>query len=510
VSDRRARSTLRDMTDESLGPQAIFDAIAEQLLRASSDRPVALESYEARFSLLLDVLLGHPRVRGTGRPRDYPLTPGRMASLRLATALTCLRVGLPVLKNRRGPVRLGGKSTDYRFYDFVATLRVLPLRAKGQPDVPLLDGPVVFAGAMLAVLWHLARQLFPVDARGRLGAAGLEAVERVTGTLALNETERRQSGLLVERGPDDATAAWAETCKWSAPTSFPKKDWLLLAEQVACLASLAEAADPGALAALLTPSWILRLERDHAATFRSGSPVATSLTEDERDRASRSLAVFGRSYDDKANDILPLLATFASHRVHRVEFQNRNIQSLLNQAKVPAIARGISAWALRATALLRDELSRESAEGSLRVLSDSDAKTVLVGPAIPRASAVARAHHLLRPQASDLLVTLPALRGCAWNLDDCTAFERLSPNLYLRVSSLTLLELAVGSQSYRAADDATNDAQRDRLTEPLQAGAIPPREAGTCWGLYGEQGIGTPPWYEKGRDDRMRVHPRAP
>jgi hypothetical protein len=497
-------ASLPAMSSDLLPPDAIFSSIADQLVSASSDRPIGFESHETRLSLLLDVLLGHARIRGTGRPRDYPFTEARRRSLALGTALTGLEVGTRAMPDCKPGtlVALGSLMVRYQFYDFIAALRLMPLSdtSPGSPDGT--TGVQVFGGATVAVLWHLARQLHPMDEKGNLKAEGLRAIERVARVLSLNAAERKAAGFDTGR-PEKGVSSW------KSPKGTGVGEWIVRAEQLAALAALTASEKPGVLAAMLPPGRITRLNRAHHLAFRAPKRAPLALSPADLEQAQHLCGFFGCKLDVRASGLLTMLAGFASQRVHRLEFQNRNVQSLLNQAKSPFIARGISAWALRATASLRDDLTRLAAEPALRVLSDSDAKTVLVGAPIGRVAAVARAHRLLRPRAEDMLRALPPLADCADAASSDSAYERISPNLYLRASSLTLLELATGSSAFDKEEKAQRAPTRDRLTEPLQEGAFPPREGGSCRGLYGETGVAVPPWYEPTDEKAGGYSPRA-
>ncbi len=526
-------------------PEQFTRLFCELLSRASTPALPPYLSYRDRWILTCDILLGHPPVRGAGRPRDYPMGPTRQLSLEL-TALLRPRHGVVTVlaPTRARSVTVASVHVPYRLHDFVAAARTLWLTIPEPPQPAALT---------LGLLYHVLRCLICAPRRdapysqAKRRALCVRLMRVLAQSLGFNKNERSQAGLneawsfgfgtkseLPVGGPLDVIAGGA------VEAFFRLTEWM------AILSVLAEFAPPGHLATALDAAYALgdRETSDEGRARQVAENLAAAIclagedcvlkTQSDDELVFRDGALAGAQ-----KSMQQYLFALAQLHLVQLEIKGRGVQDFLAMGRTWSTTRGLSAWASQTTARLREQLIEVLGPNNAALLTDSDAIVLFAARADPRTStdpsdrdhppvgdyqatklrttAVTVAAGLETWDREQLLNALPVLTALpSVVLDALIPTKRLWPHLLIRAQSHTLLDFCVRSASWNADDSAKRAERRrkDAATLRFDYGEEPSDLADAlCWGLRRADApianADNPPWLGAGVQGAMTYCPRA-
>ena len=440
----------------------------ELLDLCASPTLVAYLTIEDRIALVEDILLGHPLIRGGSRPRDYPLSSAREASLAIARLL------------RTDVAGIDPSCATYRLYDFVAAHRVLRLTRYARPD-PALHGEAPAALRMLCrllthVIWALDRASSTYA--GTPSREASDVRRACLRALGINQTERAVSGFADERSP-----------------SIESDELCVDAELLARVG--ARAAD-------------LSADRDEGASFRALPPM------------SKWLAVANDADEPLMQALLQQRDRLGGTPLRLVTIKAKHVQAFLRRARASSIQRGASTWASQTIARLRDHFASPAWGGRpCSLLVDSDAIVVLAADEQVTLEAVhGAAERFLSEWANagrGLNQDYPRLEPALLAAARCGhAVRSIHPDVSVEVLATSLADFAVDCTSKETAVPPDFVA-RTRL---IVARAGPERalsSAEACAGVRGEPAfdaprtagepdLRVPPWYRRAGPAGFRAY----
>lgn len=434
-----------------------LDVFEDVFSLVSAPTRIEYLDYEQNWRLLIQVLLGHPPIRGGIRPRDFPIGHHHERALQLASALCHARVPYAIGSYLRIPAR-----GSYSLHEWCIAFALLSLEEERQ---------VGYRFRIRIVLEKLQDVLYRADPeRGRL----------------FHDTSCLMFGL---RAPEMERVN-------------PQQE---LFQQVQ------RRADVAALSALLSHT-STPLSAGEGAILESGIDDKCRLVFEET-TVSRPSDHFRSHHLQR---YLCALDELAAVDLWLITIKGNKIQKLLDRCKLSFIRRGASAWCSQSLALLRDELlCTPLLDAPPMLLSDSDAvvtmvtaheidsttmdeiaRTILTDSMKSTGALTARFPKLQewRDQAEREID--PDGEGENWR-----ALARVHPDFSIQVRQTNLLEMALDGQRWREDheyEDAEGEARLISLRHDRPASVAGHEE---CDGLVGcktyrDEGFRLPPWYE--------------
>lgn len=445
------------MPDQAKATEPVFLTVFEDVLGLVS-APTRIEflDYEQKWRLLIQVLLGHPPIRGGNRPRDFPVGHHHERALLLANTLCEARVGYHSGKQ----IRMQANGT-YSLYDWCVAFSLLSLGEEDQNGF-----------------------------RFRIRIA----LEKLRDVLFTSEEDRRD---FFDRTNLLLGLRFPETEHVKPHTSLFK--------------NIEKLSDMSAIAAMLTS--ICTPEKSgegdllDLASSAKCMRIFDLISPDPPDNPHRSY---------KQKSYLEILGELAQQRLWLISIKGKKIQSLLDQCKLSYIRRGASAWCSQSLAMLRDELLKTPLpEHPPMLLSDSDAVVTLVTSDPVDATTVVKmtGEIISRSVQSDgsLAARYPKLKmwrdqaenELVHNGVDAPApvLARVYPDIAVQVQETNLLEMSLDCQrwfqGYKYLISSAAKEQIGVFQDREPAGAEEPG----CSGLlnaspYRDEAFWVPPWYD--------------
>ena len=471
-----------------LTPNSTSATIFRQLdcvLRAVST-PTRLEMLTAvaKWRLLLEVLLGHPPIRGRSRPRDFPFAPHQDDALALAKSLARHKAFSTDLDKR-------GEAHPYRLYDWVSACALMGAEetdeARAEERIHVLLG-------------ELALKLAEADDHPFKPGKKANFDQRVLYLLGLPEKNQR----LPKRGHRPDQPESNKKVKQGISREITKD------AVVAAVVAFRAAAEP---------------PRSDTATF----------IDDLWPQANRA-GKFIRTTRER----------LASRALWRVQFKSANVQALLQSCTVTSIRRGASTWCAQTLGLLRDDLCFQHAKNwdlapgqRPFLLVDSNAVVSFwssqpidahringcVDAALKRATmetdgaddaGLDHRHPLLKEFRREALQVYATDFGHAPDARE-TALRSVFPDIKVQVTRMSLWAAASRTERYEK-DYRVPAAQETKVlgfsspqlkvqnsspSRNAEAGRLSP---GACTGRRGDPALPSriPPWYKPGKGGKQK------
>lgn len=403
------------------------ECVVDLISRTATEHQPAFMTYEERFWLLGSVLLGTPAIRGGGRPRDFPMGRARATAIRLTRLLRGCS-GVWVGAGQRPNIKDGNAFDTVLAFQLIVLSPKLPWEMEPRSHkfwriviqrlLKIAVYSVALHGQSTLGLKEVGSELYSIRGSARYKLDVTRWLRRCYDVLALNSSES-DVGKLDMTLPGQGQANEFRV--------LPAAAWL-----------------SGALA-----RWV---PEHPGGTFEvAGTPMTNAV---------------------EALKAIP---------IHLSQSKTRKVQGFLAQGRQLSIVRGLSAWSMRSSALLRE---RQIAErGRSFVVGDSDALVQVAHHWKPPVEKYAERlfEDLRESSVADslpLIGTFPEIH--------CTLMrepEALYPPVYASVCTWNMYDFCTQREVYYEDREEEERAARDLLTANLIQGRR--RGPNECWGLAG-------------------------